>query len=112
MEMQLESLQERLHLTQLHRPPPALPAGGEDGGGGPASAECPEELLRQLEQVRRENSALRTTAARLSRALAAVMQRVAGPGGGDGKARCTERAAAAAAGVIEQLSAVERMLSR
>lgn len=112
--MQLEALQDRLHIAEMQRLPapaaiqPASPPAPALAGAAAADEEL--ELLRQqLAQAQQQNSTLRATAARLGNALAAVMQRSVG--GGSGGARGVPDGAAAASAVLAQLSAVENILS-
>ena len=140
LEMQVEALSDRLHFAQAQR---ISAAANEDlrqqqrlqhqqehhqqqaaVAAGSSAAEA-EHLRLQLAQVLQQNSALKATAARLSRALAAVIQRSAAAGSGSGRGGrkgpaggppLLDAAAAAAAGaaavdVLAQLSAVERLLA-
>lgn len=75
--MQLEAVQDRLHFAHMQRiaASAALPApAGANRADTEAQAEA-QRLRSQLDAAQQQNSALRATAARLSKALAAVMQR-------------------------------------
>ena len=117
LEMQLEALQDRLHYAQLPR---AASAPGHLPGAGAAAVAEAAQLRSELAAAQAQNRTLRATAARLSKALAAVMHKTqAAPGGGgkDGCARGVGAArgggapAAAAAEVLQQLTAVESILA-
>lgn len=125
--MQLEALQDRLRFAHMQRlaassAAPASAAAGSDR----AAADDTEArgLRRQLEAAQQQNSALRATAARLSKALAAVMHRSAagaGPGGPRPGSSASSRSrpsgaagladAQAASEVLAQLAAVEGALA-
>lgn len=141
LEMQVEALSDRLHFAQAQR---ISAAANEElrqqqrlqhqqehqqqqaaVAAGSSAAEA-EHLRLQLAQVLQQNSALKATAARLSRALAAVIQRSAAAGSGSGgggrkgpaggppaldAAAAAAAAGAAAVDVLAQLSAVERLLA-
>lgn len=134
--MQVEALSDRLHFAQAQRISAAanqelrqqqqqqrLQHQQEQQAAVAAHSGAAEveRLQRQLAHVAQQNSTLKATAARLSRALAAVIQRSAaassaGRKGLVGGPASLEAAGAAAAGVaavdvLAQLSAVEIILA-
>ena len=110
LEMQIEALQDRLSLAERvqRAPPPVIEPAPPPPGLSQAEAAA---LERQLERAQAQNSTLRATAARLSRALAAVMQRSTGHGRGASSAAALADGCAAAGEVLAQLSAVDGMLA-
>lgn len=110
LEMQLEALQDRLQYAQLPR---AASAPGHRPGASAAEA---AQLRSELAAAQAQNRTLRATAARLSKALAAVMHKShaadgSGSARGKGGARVGSVQGEAAAEVLQQLSAVESILA-
>lgn len=121
LEMQVEALSDRLQYAQMQvisRPREA------PGAAAAAAAEAQQlrahlaEAQEQAGELAQQNRTLRATAARLGKALAAVMQREMSTGGGAGGGRRHKSALGASAGggaaaaeVLAQLTAVEGILA-
>ncbi len=118
--MQLEGLQDRLAYLQLRRSAPAPTAA--DATAAAAAAQEAQQLRQELAAAQQQNRTLRAAAARLSKALTAVIQRAAaadaGRTSGAGAVRFNAHGCggaqavtgAAAAEVLAQLTAVEGIL--
>lgn len=105
LELQLEGLQDRLHILQARR--------GAAADAARAQAEA-QQLRGELAAAAQQNRTLRATAARLSKVLSAVIERSAAGAGAGGAARRKGGAGGTgtpdAADVLAALTAVEGIL--
>lgn len=113
LQLQVESTQERLQTEIARRAMDAAAAAAARGGRGGEAA----EWSQRAQVLAAQNSTLKATAARLSRALATFLQHVPAVGGagkaarGDGEWRAG-REPGCMAEVLQQLAATEALLGQ